>query len=81
MSLEFIKYPLRTAPLGAQYSLHMLRGYSQTSDNSSEGVGNLCKWQIFVRRLPIPSDHLSEDIDKPIDQFAKVLDYLQRHLL
>ncbi len=51
---------------------HMLRGYWQTSDNySSEGVGNLCKWQIFVRGLPTPCDHLSEDIDNPIDQFAK----------
>jgi hypothetical protein len=46
----------------------------------SEGIGNpllykinLSKWQMFVKVLPMTSDHLPEDINNPLEQFAECL--------
>jgi hypothetical protein len=41
------------------------RGYWHLSD----GIGNGCKLKIFLRRLSIPSDHVPESVEFPVEQF------------
>jgi hypothetical protein len=43
--------------------------------NSSEGIGNFCKYHIFVRGFPIPSDPLLEGIDNSSVQLAEGIRY------
>jgi hypothetical protein len=35
------------------------------------GIGNFCKWHIFVKELPKLSYHLPESIDYPLKQLAE----------
>jgi hypothetical protein len=41
--------------------------------NSSEGIGTICKWHIFARELPIPSNPWPEGLDYPPEQLSEVI--------
>jgi hypothetical protein len=48
--------------------------------NSSEGIGNICQYHIFVIGLPTSSNHVLEGIYYHLESYQRVLDNLVIHL-